>query len=146
MRPRAASLFTLPALLIASCGDLPEREVGFDSPDPAGRMDALARAARERDRAAIPGLIGQLESDDSAQRMLANRELVTLTGQDFGYHHAAPEGERFEAASRWKAWWASENGAARQGSRAGYPEGSDPAPTSAPGARPFANPGGSAAR
>lgn len=90
---------------LASCGDLPQREVGFDSPDPAGRVEALRRAAAAGDPASIPGLIGLLDSADSAERMYASVALTRLTGQDFGYSHADPEAARQAAAARWQAWW-----------------------------------------
>lgn len=145
MAPRPLVAAALPALLCAAClfgcSDLPPREVGFDSSDPAGRVDALRDAAASGDRSAIPGLIGTLRSDDPAQRMLANRALIGLTGRDFGFDHAADQGARDAGAERWRAWWASENGGPSGADAAGYPPASPKPTASGPGADPQAAPG-----
>lgn len=93
--------------ILAGCS-LPSQPVGFDAPDPQGRVLALQRAAAEDDRSAIPELIELLGSDDPAQRMLANELLERMTGQDLGFDHAAPEAERLEAIGRWEAWWVAQ--------------------------------------
>lgn len=143
LRPRIAAV--LPALLggacLFGCSDLPEREVGFDSSDPAGRVDALRDAAASGDRSAVPGLIVTLGSDDPAQRMLANRALVRVTGHDFGFDHAADQGARDAGAERWRAWWASENAAPSGVGATGYPPVAPKRTASAPGADPQAPPG-----
>lgn len=69
---------------------------------------AVAKAAREDDRASIPNLILELESTDPAQRMLAIGALERLTGQTHGFEYWAPRPVRDEAIARWKAWWQSQ--------------------------------------
>jgi len=77
---------------------------GFDSPEPAARISAAVEAADAGDAGAIPDLIGLLDSDDPATRLVAIRSLERLTGQTLGYDHAAPEREREEAVDRWVEW------------------------------------------
>ncbi len=145
MAPRpliaAALLAPMGAACLIGCSDLPAREVGFDSSDPAGRVDALRDAAASGDRSAIPGLIVTLGSDDPAQRMLANRALVRLTGRDFGFDHAADPGARAAGVERWRSWWASENAASSGVDGTGYPPAAPKRTASAPGADPQAPPG-----
>ena len=92
----------------AGCGGLPEREIGFRSADPEGRIEALRRAADRGDRSAIPDLIALLDADESGQRMLAQQALLRMVGTDFGYDYAAPEPERRAASRRWRDWWRSQ--------------------------------------
>ena len=49
-------------------------------------------------------LIGALESDDAAERMLAITALERITGETFGYDFAAPRAERTAAIGRWLEW------------------------------------------
>lgn len=92
-----------PAIFLAACArSTPE---GFDAAAPEGRIPAIIDAARTGDRAAIPDLIGQLDSDDPAVRMFAIRTLERLTDRTFGYDHAAPERLRRPAVDRWTAWY-----------------------------------------
>ena len=93
------------ALVIAAaagCG--PSMPRGFDSPEPAARMDAVVQAARTNDRSAVPKIVPLLESDDPATRLLAIRTLEQLTGQTLGYDYAAPEAERGAAVERWNRY------------------------------------------
>jgi hypothetical protein len=93
---------------IAACatvaGCIPPVQEGFDSPDPTRRLDAIRRAADERDTGAIPDLVAQLESTDPAARLLSIRTLEDLTGETLGYDPSAPEWQRSEAVDRWAAW------------------------------------------
>jgi len=92
------------ALAISSgaCTPIPK---GFDSPEPAARMEAALDAAARGDSAAIPDLIALLDSDDPATRLVAIGALERLTGQTLGYHYAAPEQERADAVGRWVEWY-----------------------------------------
>lgn len=83
------------------CAGPPE---GFDSPEPAARIRAITRAAREEDRSAIPDVVESLDSDDPAVRLIAIRALEKLTGTTRGYDHADAEWRRREAVDRWVAW------------------------------------------
>lgn len=77
---------------------------GFDAAAPEGRLDAIVRAAREKDRSAVPDLVVQLESDDPAVRTLAITALEHITGETLGYRQEAPEAERRVAVDRWQQW------------------------------------------
>jgi len=88
---------------------------GFDSPEPAARMDAILDAARRSDRSAVPDIVETLESDDPATRLLAIRTLERLTGQTFGYDYAAPRAEREIAVDRWREFAVGERGGVRSG-------------------------------
>ncbi len=89
-------------MLLAGCG--PTMPRGFESPEPAARMDAILDAARRSDRSAVPEIVELLESDDPATRLLAIRTLERLTGETFGYDYAAPFAERSEAVERWRRY------------------------------------------
>lgn len=82
----------------------PGLKAGFDSPDPASELHAIAPAVARSDQAAIPDLIRLLESDDPAVRMLSCRALERLTGQTLGYEFSAPPSARRDAIARWQAW------------------------------------------
>lgn len=82
----------------------------FDDADPATRISAIHAAAVERDANQLPELIESLLSDDAAERLLAIRTLERMTGQTFGYDHAAPLAERRAAADRWADWYHAQSG------------------------------------
>lgn len=93
---------------LAGCAD-PGSVVGFDEADPAARLRAVRQAGREEqgDRkgaGSVRALVGMLDSDDPAERMLAIRALERRTGQTLGYDHAAEELERRAAVERWVEW------------------------------------------
>ncbi|MBK7405278.1 MAG: HEAT repeat domain-containing protein [Phycisphaerales bacterium] len=98
---RTALLLTLLCVL-SGCVPIPK---GFDSPEPAARMEAAVDAAERGDRSKVPDLIGLLDSDDPATRMVAIRSLERLTGQTLGYDYAAGALERDAAVQRWVEWW-----------------------------------------
>ena len=64
----------------------------------------MVDAAAARDRAAVPGLVERLESQDGGERLLAITALERITGERLGYDHAGPAGERSAAVDRWRAW------------------------------------------
>jgi hypothetical protein len=83
---------------------------GFDSPVPTLRLQAIAEAARTRDRSAIPDLIRMLQADDPVVRMMAIRTLQDFTGTTLGYHYAGPEWERLDKAREWAQWYRDHEG------------------------------------
>ena len=96
-----------PALVLALApllGCRPGQVKGFDSPQPAARIDAIVEAAARGDEGATRDLIAMLDSDDPLARMLAIRTLERMTGQTLGYQHDAPEPQRRAAVDRWVQW------------------------------------------
>lgn len=85
-------------------GCLATSDPGVDSRDPARRMEAMVDAAAARDRAAVPGLITRLDSQDAGERLVAIKSLERITGKTFGYDYAGPATERAAAIARWQAW------------------------------------------
>lgn len=98
---------------LVSCG--PTIRPSFDSPEPAARNAAIVAAARSGDRRAVPDLVRMLDSDDPATRLLAIRTLERLTGQTFGYDHAAESRDREPAVRRWREFAAGGPGRAGAG-------------------------------
>lgn len=92
------------ASLVCVAGGCVPIPKGFDSPEPAARIEAAVEAADKGDRSKIPDLIALLDSDDPATRMVAIRALERLTGQTLGYDHAGSEAEREAAVGRWVEW------------------------------------------
>lgn len=93
----------LPVLFCAAgCASAPE---GFDSPEPAAQLRASVKAAHADDRAAIPNLIEQLQSDDPLVRMVAIRTLEQMTGQTLGYDYAVPAWQRQDKVKAWVEWY-----------------------------------------
>lgn len=74
---------------------------GFDSPNPASRLYAIEQAGATNDRAAIPKIVEQLDSDDPAVRSLAISVLQRLTGETYGYRDYDPPAVRELAIERW---------------------------------------------
>lgn len=100
------------ALLLPACGV----ETSLDSPDSSARLRAIQQASASQDQAAIPKLICLLESDDPAVRLLSIRTLERMTGQTFGFDHAAPESDRQDAVRKWQSWYSDRRDAgARKG-------------------------------
>lgn len=100
MRPLAATLF----LALASLPACVSMQPGFDSPEPAARIDAILAAARANDTSAVPDLVALLDSDDPATRLLAIRTLEKLTGTTNDYDYAANDAQREKGVERWLEW------------------------------------------
>ena len=98
------SVLSLGMVLAAGAGCVPIPK-GFDSPEPAARIEAAVQAAGAGDADAIPDLIALLDSDDPATRLVSINALHRLTGQTLGYVHAAPPEEREAAVVRWVEWY-----------------------------------------
>ena len=101
---KLASSTTLAALGVSAAACAPSAlEGGFDSPNPAARLYAIAQAAREEDRspATLRHIVEQLDSDDPAVRLVAITTLARLTGETLGYGHDDPAPARRAAIRRW---------------------------------------------
>lgn len=89
-------------MLLAGC--LPEPKVGFDSPAPSKRLDAIVQASELEDDESLVKLVEKLRSHAPAERMFAIRSLEKRTGTTLDYDHAAPHWQRVEAYNRWLDW------------------------------------------
>ena len=96
--------------LAAACGCAPREPRRIGAMDPTANIPAIQEAARDHDRAAIPQLVRQLESDDPAVRFYAIEALRKLTGKTFGYRFYDDPDERRPAVERWKRYAAGMRG------------------------------------
>jgi len=94
----------LVAAYMAGSGCIPHESQSIGAIDPSSSIPAIQDAARKKDRAAIPALVKQLESDDPAVRFYAINALRDITGQTFDYHYFDDADERKPALLRWQAW------------------------------------------
>lgn len=85
-------------------GGCPNPKVGFDSPAPNKRVDAIVLAADQDDPESLKMLVEKLESTDSIERMMAIRSLEKREGKTFGYQHAAPQPDRAQAVEQWRQY------------------------------------------
>ena len=75
---------TLGLLATFSACTAPRGPLVVSDPDPSIKIPAIEKAVRTKDRAAIPQLIKDLDSDDAAVRLYANHALEQLSGKNFG--------------------------------------------------------------
>lgn len=131
-RPWALTAALIPVMLLAGC--IPEPKVGFDSPAPSKRLDAIVQASELEDDESLVRLVEKLRSHAPAERMFAIRSLEKRTGTTLDFDHAAPHWQRIEAYNRWLVWL--ENGGIA------LPEGMEPieTPEVQPEAQPDAGP------
>src|SRR4051794_31681333 len=92
------------AACVAGGGCIPHESQSIGAIDPSSSIPAIQDAARKKDPAAIPALVKQLESDDSAVRFYAIKALRDITGQTFDYHYFDDADQRKPALLRWQAW------------------------------------------
>jgi len=69
------------------------------------RWLVLSKRTVNEPNESVPSLIEHLSDPSQDVRRCVGIRLKDMTGQDFGYDHAAPEKERNEAAARWLEWW-----------------------------------------
>ena len=81
--------------------------------DPNDKIPAIKVAVEKRSKSAIPSLIADLNSDDSAVRFYAIDGLERLTGQTLGYRYYDDVEQRKPAVARWLEWERSHPGSVR---------------------------------
>lgn len=108
-RPRIL-LLTLAAGLAQGCSLAPKSFLRINDPSANVRARAAGLGDGQPESHAIPALIARLDDPDPVVRMVANRELVRRTGQDFGFRPTDEPDDRKTAVSRWSAWWQSRGG------------------------------------
>ncbi len=91
-------------MLLPGC--LPEPKIGFNSPAPNKRLDAIARASELEDDGSLVKLVEKLRSLVPTERMLAIAALKVRTGETLGYNFAAPRWQQIEGYNRWLTWLA----------------------------------------
>ena len=72
----------------------------IENPD----TDQKIKAILDSDMSAIPVLVDQLSSDDSAVRFYAIADLKQKTGETFGYLYYVDEEKRAASINQWRAW------------------------------------------
>jgi hypothetical protein len=72
--------------------------------DPTVKIAGIKQAAARRDRAALPALVEQLDSDDPAVRLFAIQALERIAGERFGYEYYLEDEQRKPAVARWREW------------------------------------------
>jgi hypothetical protein len=92
--------------LAASCVSQPPPSIKSDQPEQA--IPAIESEVRAGHKSAIPYLVRDLQSYDSAMRMYAIDGLRRLTGQDFGYVYYEEPELRQPAVERWNQWLAEQ--------------------------------------
>lgn len=85
-------------------GCIPDPKIGFDSPAPSKRLDAIVQASELEDDESLVKLVEMLRSHAPAERMLAIRSIEQRTGETLGFDHAAEHWERIAAYNRWLEW------------------------------------------
>ena len=68
------------------------------------KIPAIKEATEKHDEKAVPQLVADLDSDDSAVRFYAIEGLRRLTGQDFGYVYYQDAVLRHDAVVKWRQW------------------------------------------
>jgi hypothetical protein len=97
------------ALLVILCASAwscapPRPPLSIQHEDVNIKILAIQKAAREKDRSAIPNLVRELENDDPAVRFYAIQALEDLTGQTFGFDYYKDEAVRKPAVLKWQEW------------------------------------------
>jgi hypothetical protein len=99
-------MFLAPAAL-AGCVH-PSEPLSVKSHNPLVKIPAIKQAVREDDRAVLPQLVHDLDSDDAAVRFFAIAGLRHITGKDFGYRFYDDKIERRPAIEQWRQWLATQ--------------------------------------
>ena len=68
------------------------------------KIPAIKSAVQNQDKAAVPQLVHDLDSDDPAVRFYAIEGLQRLTSETFGYLYYADAPARREAVMKWRKW------------------------------------------
>ncbi|MGC8560692.1 MAG: hypothetical protein ACP5O1_08435 [Phycisphaerae bacterium] len=98
---------TISSLLLGGCSFFNLGRPSLQSPDASLKIPAIKQAAADRDIAAIPMLIRDLNSTDPAVRFYSSYALKQITGRRLGYQFYAPVMQRQLAIARWDQWAAA---------------------------------------
>src|SRR5437868_787761 len=101
-RPIFAAILLLSMTAAGGCFD--RDPYSLASRHPPQKIPAIKEATEHHDEKAIPQLVVDLDSDDSAVRFYAIEGLRRLTGQDFGYLYYQDATQRHDAVMKWRQW------------------------------------------
>jgi len=95
-------------LMLGLCGltgcSAPRPAPNIADADPTVKIAGIRQAVERKDRAALPALVEQLDSDDPAVRLFALGALERFAGQRFGYEYYFDEEQRKPSLARWREW------------------------------------------
>jgi hypothetical protein len=60
-------------------------------------------------RARVEWLIDSLDHEDAEIRVIASRDLIRASGQDYGYRVNMPGDDRRAIRERYRLWWSGQN-------------------------------------
>src|SRR5438105_1714448 len=80
--------------------------------DPEVKIAGIMQAETRSDRASLPALVEQLNSDDPAVRLFAIHALERFAGDRFGYEYYFDEEGRKPSLAKWQEWLKKQNEAA----------------------------------
>jgi HEAT repeat protein len=95
------------AYVLGRIGDtrtVPELEATLQDPVDYVRYEAASQLGGMGSKSGYGVLVEGLESDRVEYRFKCFEALRELSGHTFGYVHNAPDEERAEAVTKWKAW------------------------------------------
>ncbi|MDB5321810.1 MAG: hypothetical protein JWN40_3441 [Phycisphaerales bacterium] len=100
---RRAGLSLLLGLSGVAC-TAPRPAPNIADADPTVKIAGIKQAVARKDRAALPALVEQLDSDDPAVRLFALQALERFSGDRFGYEYYLDEQQRRPSLARWQEW------------------------------------------
>ena len=95
------------SLLLGACGlacSAPRPAPNIADADPTVKIAGIKQAVARKDRAALPALVEQLDSDDPAVRLFALEALERFAGERFGYEYYFDEQQRKPSLAKWQEW------------------------------------------
>jgi len=100
----AAAAAAAVTVLLAGCtASRPAPDIKAD--DVAVKIAGIRQAQARQDRASLPALVEQLDSDDPAVRMFALGALEKFSGGErFGYEYYLDEEQRKPSLAKWRQW------------------------------------------
>jgi hypothetical protein len=106
----AGSLAGGTSVWVAAAGcSAPRPAPNIADADPQVKIAGIKQAEARQDRAALPALVEQLESDDPAVRLFALGALQKFTGGErFGYEYYFDEEQRKPSLVKWRQWLESQ--------------------------------------
>lgn len=86
------------------CCTAPRPRPNIADADPQVKIAGIKEAAAKKDRAALPALVEELNSDDPAVRLYALQALEKFSGERFGYEFYFDEEQRKPSLAKWREW------------------------------------------